>query len=474
MSDLTRLHSAAAPASSVGTSRRTFLGDVSRGGIAAATVGSLVGAAGLKNAHAAGDDEIRVAVIGCGGRGTGATIDALAVPGGNLKVVAMADVFPDRLSIKKQSLLAQEQYKERIDVPEDRSFIGFDAYKQAIDCLRPGDIALFATPPAFRAVHFAYAIEKGVHTFMEKPIAVDGASARRIIELAKRADEKNLKVGVGLMCRHCDRRAELKARLEAGEAGDLVAFRGYRNQTPAHNLDLFPGPGEMPELLWQVRRFHNFLWGSGGIFSDYCIHHIDEVCWMKGAWPVKAEAIGGRHFQGKINDQNFDNYAIEYTFPDGAKFFYQSRVMKDCHQEFGVFGQGSKGAFTISARGHSPAKSAIYKSQRMAADNVLWAAAQPEPNPYRREWEDLVAAIRSGAAYNEAVRGAEASLVTAMGRMAAHVGRPLTYEEALNWEDDLTAGVADFTADSPAPVQADADGKYPVPYPGKYKFEYRS
>lgn len=456
------------------SSRRNFLGDVSRSTLAAATVGSLVGSVGLRNAHAAGDDEIRVAMIGCGGRGTGAAIDALSVPGGNLKVVAMADVFPDRLSIKKQSLMAQEQFKDRIDVPEDRSFIGFDAYKQAIDCLRPGDLALFATPPAFRAAHFAYAIEKGVHTFMEKPIAVDGASARRIIELAKRADEKSLRVGVGLMCRHCDRRNELKGRLEAGEAGELIAFRGYRNQTPGHNLDLAPGHGDMPELLWQVRRFHNFLWGSGGIFSDYCIHHIDEVCWMKGAWPVKAEAIGGRHFQGKINDQNLDNYAIEYTFADGAKFFYQSRLMKDCHQQFGVFGQGSKGAFTISASGHSPARSVIYKSQRMEADNILWAAAQPEPNPYRREWEDLVAAIRSGEVYNEAVRGAEASLVTAMGRMAAHVGRPLTYDEALNWEDDLTAGVADFTADSPAPVQADAEGKYPVPYPGRFKFEYRS
>ncbi len=456
------------------TSRRSFLGGISRGAVATASVGTLLGATGLRNAHAAGDDEIRVAVIGCGGRGTGATIDALSVPGGNLKVVAMADVFPERLSIKKQSLMAQEQFKNRIDVPEDRSFIGFDAYKKAIDCLRPGDIALFATPPAFRALHFGYAIEKGVHTFMEKPVAVDGASAKRIIELAKKADEKNLKVGVGLMCRHCDRRNELKERLVAGEAGDLIAFRGYRNQTPGHNLDLFPGHGAMPELLWQVRRFHNFLWGSGGIFSDYCIHHIDEVCWMKGAWPVKAEAIGGRHFQGKVNDQNFDNYAIEYTFADGAKFFYQSRVMKDCHQQFGVFGQGSKGAFTVSLSGHSPAKSAIYKSQRMEADNVLWAAAQPEPNPYRREWEDLVAAIRSGTAYNEAVRGAEVSLVTAMGRMASHVGRPLTYQEALDWGDDLTAAVADFTSDSPAPVQADADGKYPVPDPGKFKFEYRS
>ena len=453
------------------SNRRAFLGDISRTA-AAASLGSLVAGSGLQNAHAAGGDEIRVAVIGCGGRGTGATVDALTVPGAALKVVALADVFPERLSIKKQSLAAE--FPDRIDVPEERSFIGFEAYKQAIDCLRPGDIALFATPPAFRATHFAYAIEKGVHSFMEKPIAVDGASAKRMIELAGLADAKRLKVGVGLMCRHCDRRQELHDRLQAGEAGELVAFRGYRNHAPGHQMDLFPGHGEMPELLWQVRRFHNFLWASGGIFSDYCIHHIDEVCWMKNAWPVKAEAIGGRHVQAKINDQNLDNYAVEYTFPDGAKFFYQSRIMKDCEQEFGVYGQGSKGAFTISTSGHSPARSAIYKSQRMADDNLLWAAAQPEPNPYRREWEDLVAAIVDDKPYNEVVRGAEASLVTAMGRMATHVGRTVTYDEALEWGDDLTAAVASFTADSPATVMADADGKYPVPYPGRFKFEYRS
>ncbi|MBM4022739.1 MAG: hypothetical protein FJ284_10965 [Planctomycetes bacterium] len=228
----------------------------------------------------------------------------------------------------------------------------------------------------------------------------------------------------------------------------------------------------MPELLWQVRRFHSFLWASGGIFSDYCVHHVDEICWMKGSWPVLAEAVGGRHFRSRIDDQNFDAYAIEYTFADGAKFFYQCRVMKDCQQEFGVFGQGTKGAFTISSRGHSPARSTIYQGQRLEAEQVLWTAEQPEPNPYRREWEHFVAAIRAGEAYNEAVRGAEASLVTAMGRIATHVGRPLTYQEALTWGDDLTAGVAELTADSPAPVVADAEGRYPVPAPGRFRFEY--
>lgn len=195
---------------------------------------------------------------------------------------------------------------------------------------------------------------------------------------------------------------------------------------------------------------------------------------MKDAWPVKAEAIGGRHFQAQINDQNFDSYGVEYTFADGATFFYSGRTMKDCEQKFYVVGQGSKGAFTISERGHSPAKSTIYKSQLRKKDNILWTAAQPEKSPYRIEWEDLVAAILAGTPYNEATRGAEASLVTAMGRFAAHTGRTVTFDEMLACPDDLTAGVDGLTDNSPALVQADASGKYPVPMPGQFTYEYRS
>jgi len=229
----------------------------------------------------------------------------------------------------------------------------------------------------------------------------------------------------------------------------------------------------MSELLWQIRRFHGFLWASGGIFSDYYVHHVDEVCWMKGAWPVKAEGLGGRQIKAKLEDQNFDNYAVEYTFDDGTKFFYSGRSLKNCDQKFGVYGQGTKGAFTISTSGHSPAKPVIYKSQRMEKDNILWTADQPEPNPYRREWEHLVAAIIADEPYNEVVRGAEASLATAMGRFAAHTGREVTFEEMLNCPDDLSAGAELFTADSPAPVLLNTDGAYPVPNPGKFKYEYR-
>jgi predicted dehydrogenase len=452
-----------------GATRRGFLGTTGR--VAAAT--SLAAFAGTMPAvHAAGSDEIRVALIGCGGRGGGAAADALSVPGGNVKLAAMADLFQDSITSRRRSLT--EQFKEQVDVPDERCFTGINAYKQAIDSLRPGDIAIFATPVGFRATHFAYAIEKGVHAFLEKPISIDGPSTKRIIELAAKADAKNLKVGVGLMCRHSEARRELFDRLQNGEAGELIAFHGYREHGPVQPMDLYPGaPENMTELFWQAKRFHSFLWASGGVFSDFYVHHVDEVCWMKNAWPVKVEAIGGRHFRGKLDDQNFDSYGVEWTFADGTKFFYSGRTMKDCEQKFGVFGQGSKGAFAISASGHAPAKSTIYKGQQMAKDNILWTASQPEKNPYRVEWEDLVTAIRSGTNYNEAVRGAEASLVTAMGRFAAHTGRTVTFDEMLNSPDDLTAGVAELTDESPAPLQRNSDGLYPVPMPGRYKFEFR-
>ena len=421
--------------------------------------------------HVAGSDEIPAALVGCGGRGGSAIIDAFDARGGRVKLTAMADVFPERIAAVKRSLL--EQFPDRMDVPDDRTFVGFDAFRLAIDSLPAGGIAIFTTPPAFRAAHFAYAIEKGVHVFMEKPVSIDGPSTKRIIELAPLADAKRLKVAVGLMCRHSDRRRELVERLRDGEAGDLIAFRGYRSHTPPHNLDLAPGPEGMSELMWQVKRFHNFLWASGGVFCDYCIHHIDEVAMMKGAFPVMADAVGGRHYKGKICDQNFDVYSVEYTFEDGVKFFYESRLMNNCRQHFGAYGQGSKGAFTISTSGHSPAKSTIYKSQRMANDNILWTAEQPEPNPYRQEWDHFVEAIIADTPYNEAIRGAEASLATAMGRFSAHVGRPVTFQEMLDCPEDFTAGVEHLTLESPAPIIADAEGRYPVPNPGRTRFELR-
>jgi len=458
--------------------RRSFLGTGL--GLAAATAltnrgraeDSTPAAEPAPGVHPGGDDDIRVALVGCGGRGAGAAADALSVPGGNLKLVAMADIFQSQIDSKRRSL--GEQFKGQVDVPDDRCFVGVTAFRQAIDSLRPGDIVILTTPPAFRGAHFAAAIEKGLHVFMEKPISIDGPSTKRILELSSLADARNCKVAVGLMCRHSEARQELFDRLRNGEAGELLAFRGYREHPPAQPMELAPGaPEGMSELLWQAKRFHGFLWASGGIFSDYYIHQIDEACWMKDAWPVKAEATGGRHFQAALPDQNFDNYAVEYTFADGTKYFYYGRHMKGGETRFGLHGVGSKGAFTISARGHAPAKSAIYTGQDLAKDKVVWAAPQPEVNPYRKEWQDFVAAIRADLPYNEAPRGAEASLVTAMGRFAAHTGQAVTFAEMLDCPDDLAAGVAEFAEDSPAPVLRDEKGRYPVPMPGVFKYEYR-
>ncbi len=174
---------------------------------------------------------------------------------------------------------------EKLDVPEDRRFIGFDGYKKAMDLLKPGDVVILATPPAFRWVHFTYAIEKGLNVFMEKPVTIDGPGSKKMLELAQKSVEKNLKVGVGLMCRHCVARQELHDRIQAGEIGDIILMRAYRMAGPTGSAAALKKPENESELLYQIRNFHAFLWASGGGFSDFLIHNIDECCWMKEAWP---------------------------------------------------------------------------------------------------------------------------------------------------------------------------------------------
>ena len=439
------------------SSRREFLQNTGR--IAAAT--TLAGMA-VPRVHAAEDNTIQVALIGCGGRGTGAAANALSVKTGPMKLVAMADVFEQRLTASHGNL--QKQFADKMDVPADRKFVGFDGYKKAMDCLRPGDVAIFATPPAFRWVHFTYAVEKGINVFMEKPVTVDGPTTRRMIALAAEADKKNLKVGVGLMVRHCRGRQELLARIRDGEIGDLIALRGYRMS--GRSAAVGPNTGELSELLYQIRRFHSFIWASGGVYSDYYIHQIDECSWMKGAWPVQAQALGGRHFRGDAVDQNLDTYAVEYTFPDGTKLFYDGRNITGCHNEFASYAHGSKGCAVITTSGHSPGKVRTFKGQNFAKEDLLWAYPQPEQSPYQLEWEDLTEAIRQDKPYNEAKRGAEASMVASMGRMAAHTGQIITFEQMLACEHEMAPDVDKLTMDSAAPLLAGADGKYPVPQPG--------
>ncbi len=452
-----------------GTSRRDFLMNTTR------TVGvSALAGVALPPVHAAENNTIQLALVGCGGRGTGAATDALSINNGPIKLVAMADVVPKKMSDSYDKL--KTQFADRVDVPPERRFLGYDAFRQAMDSLKSGDVVILGTPPAFRWVQFTLAIDKGLNTFMEKPVSVDGPTTRRMLKLGELSVKKNLKVGVGLMVRHCRARQELLKRIQDGQIGDIVAMRGYRMGQGGGTAG--PKPEGVSELTYQIQRFHAFLWASGGVFSDYYIHQIDECSWMKGAWPVEAHALGGRHYRGDSLDQNFDTYSVQYEFPDGTRLFFDGRNMAGCRDEFASYAHGSKGSAVISSLYHTPGMTRIYKGQKIPRinsrkdlplpedPNLLWAFPQPERSPYLWEWDDLIAAIREDKPYNEVKRGAEASLVASMGRMAAHTGQIVTFDQILNSEHEFAPDVDKLTMDGPPPLRLQADGRYPVPEPG--------
>jgi predicted dehydrogenase len=449
------------------TSRREFLKTTGR--VAAAS--ALAGVA-LPHVHAASGDTIQIAFVGNGGRGTGAVANAFATRNqGPIKLVAMADVFHARQASSYSTL--QRQFPDQVDVPEERRFIGFDAYKKAMDCLKPGDIVILTTPLAFRWVHFTYAIEKGLNVFMEKPLTSDGPTSQKMFKLAEAATAKNLKCGVGLMSRHSRALQELANRVHDGEIGDIVLMRGYRMHGPVGFFSSLPKPQGISELLYQVQRFHSFLWAGGGCFSDFYIHIIDHLCWMKNAWPVKAQAVGGRHYKLSPEgipyvDQNFDSYSVEYTFADGTKFFMDGRCMTGCNDIYSSYLHGTKGYAIASHDGDCGMPSSTYKGLDAVSANRLWVSRVPndQRDPYENEWQELVAAIRNDKPYNEVKRGVEASLTTSMGRMAAHSGQEITWDDMLN-SAEYAPGLDQITMDSPAPLLADAKGDYPKPEPGE-------
>jgi len=409
------------------SSRREFMGNAGR--VATATgVASLA----VPSVHAAEDNTIQVALIGCGGRGTGAAANAMRVNQGPTKLVAMADVFESRVTNSYNNL--KRQCGDQIDVPEERRFVGFDGYKDAMDCLKPGDVAIFTSPLAFRWVHFTYAIEKGLHVFMEKPVTADGPTSRRMIALGEKADAKNLKVGVGLMSRHSRALEELAKRVHDGAIGDIVTMRAYRMSGPVGSAFSDKWPGSPSELLWQIQRFHSFIWAGGGCFNDFYIHVVDHCCWMKNAWPVKAQALGGWCYRGDRVDQNFDSYAVEYIFDDGARLLMDGRCMSGAQNIYNSYLHGTKGSAIASKSGDCGRPSSIYTGQQPDRDKMTWQSETPgdQGNPYQNEWNDLMDAIRSDKPFNETERGVAASLVCSFGRMAAHTGKEITFEQFLN------------------------------------------
>lgn len=441
-------------------SRREFLQGAA--GVAAASL-----LPDLSNVFPGGSDLIQVALVGCGGRGSGAALNALATKSGPIKLVAMADVFADRLNSSYDNV--KRSAGDKMDVPEDRRFLGFDAYKHAMDALRPGDVVILTTPPAFRWVHFQYAIEKKLNVFMEKPVSVDGPTTRKMIALAEKAAAAGLKCGVGLMSRHSKGMMELHDRVQKGQLGDILLMRGYRMHGPAGYSESTVKPDNVSHVEYQIRRFHSFLWASGGLFNDFYIHHIDHLSWMKNAWPVSAQAVGGKHYKengdGKhLVDQNFDAYSVEYTFADGTKMLFDGRCMNGAEGMYASYLHGTKGSAIAARANDCNGPQAIFKNQTMTG-TPKWQSTD-KTNPYQNEWDTLVDAIRNNKPHNEVKRGAEASMVSSMGRMAAHTGRIITFDQILNSDHEFAPDVDKITMDGPAPVMPGADGYYPVPRPG--------
>jgi predicted dehydrogenase len=422
------------------------------------TAASTLAGLALPRCHAAENSTIKLALVGCGGRGTGAVADAFSTTGGPVKLYAMADLFEQRLKGSFNNL--KKRFPDKVDVPPERQFVGFDAYKKAIDCLGAGDVVLLTTHAAFRPLQFEYAVQKGVNVFAEKSFATDAPAARRWLKAAEASERKNLKVGVGFMWRHSAARQETIRRIHDGAIGDVHTLRIYRVHGPVHCP---PRPKDVNELEFQLRHPNSFTWVSSGFFIDWHCHNIDVACWAKGAWPVSAQGFGGRCYKEAGNQ--FDHYTVEYTFADGTKLFAFSRHMNGCWNTYSDYAHGSKGSTVIMETLGQP-KPKIYKGHDMVPANLVWEFGQPDPNPYHAEWQVLLDSIRQDEPHNEARRAGEADVAALMGRMATHTGQYITWDQALNSDFQFVKNIDNMTFETPAPIHEGLDGIYPAPQPG--------
>ncbi|MCF7669916.1 MAG: gfo/Idh/MocA family oxidoreductase [Verrucomicrobia bacterium] len=436
------------------TSRREFI-KVSSKAAAGIALANTVAA----RCHAAEKNTIKIALVGCGGRGTGAAGQALSTKGPT-KLWAMADVFDHRLNTSLKTISAQ--HETQVDVPPERRFIGMDAYKRAIDSLDKGDVVLLTTPPAFRPLHLEYAAQKGVNVFMEKSFAVDAPGIRRVLRAGGVAEEKGLKIAGGLMERHYAPLEEAVAHIHDGMIGKLIMSYAYRMHGP---VGLGTRSPDVSEMAYQIMNYSCFTWLNGSFIVDWLIHNIDVACWAKGALPVSVQGMGGRQAR-KVADQLFDHYGAEYTFPDGTRMLVQGRHIAGCWEYWGDVIHGAEGTALI---GEGIPQPRIYKGHEQTQENLVWQFKDKPPNPYQVEHDLFFDAIRNDRRYNETRRCAESCLAAIMGRMACESGKRITWEEAMNSDLELAPGLDDFTMDSKPPVVPDAEGRYPVAMPGETK-----
>jgi myo-inositol 2-dehydrogenase / D-chiro-inositol 1-dehydrogenase len=442
----------------------------------ATTVGSLGLVGGLAPpVHAAGDDTIKIALIGCGNRGGGALVNALSTKG-PVKLWALADAFSDRIEQcldgvqrglageprRRRTLRAAKRpavkASEKIDVPKERQFVGLNAYRKAIES--GVDIVLLAEPPGFRPQHFEYAIRAGKHVFMEKPVATDPVGIRRVLAAAEEAKKKNLKVGVGLQRRHQPSYHEAIQRIRDDAIGNLVTLRCYWNGgNPAKQP--FPR-GNLSELEYQVRNWYFFSWLSGDHICEQHVHNIDVCNWIKQAHPTEALGLGGRQVRtGKEYGNIFDHHAVEFTYADGTKMFSQCRQIPGCTNQVAESAHGTRGVMNLNAT----------RAEMFVDGKRTWRASGGDSgyknNAYQTEHDALFDAIRNDKPHDEAEYAAFSTMTAILGRMATYSGEIVKWDEAFRSNHSTTTDAEKW--DAAAPVHPGDDGRYAIAVPGVTK-----
>ncbi len=366
-------------------------------------------------------DTVKVALIGCGGRGSGAANQALSTDG-SVKLVAAADVHPDRLNGAISNL--SKAHKDKVDIKKENLFLGFDGYKKAIAM---ADVVILATPPGFRPMQFEEAVRQGKHVFMEKPVCVDAPGFRKVMAAAQEAKKKNLKVGVGLQRHHQAGYLETMKRLHDGAIGDVVAMRAYWNgNTPwvrrRDELEKQYGR-KLTEMEYQLRNWYYFVWLCGDHIAEQHIHNLDVINWVKKGPPVSARGNGGCETRkGKDYGEIFDHHVVEFTYADGSVCFSQCRHQQGCWNDvsesvIGTKGKSDLGRYTITGEN-------------------AWRFKGGGKDAYQQEHDDLFAAIRNDTPFNEAEYGAASSMTSVLGRMATYSGKEITWEQAINSQVD--------------------------------------
>lgn len=398
------------------------------------------------------EGEIKVALVGCGGRGTGAISQALEADP-DVRLVAMADAFGDRAEECLNTLIEKFVDSDKINVNRETIFTGFDAYKQAIDM---ADVIILTTPPAFRPLHFEYAISQGKHVFMEKPVATDVAGIRTVLAAGKEARRKKLNVVVGLQ-RHYQRSYQsIKNKIDRGKIGEIISGQVYWN---SGGVWVRPRETGQTELEYQMRNWYYFNWLCGDHIVEQHIHNIDVANWFIGSTPVSAQGMGGREVRkGKDHGQIFDHHFVEFTYKNGQVVASQCRHQKGCMNRVEEVFQGTRGNVTTNSSHFG-----LIKNKRGKV--VFNHEGENDINPYQQEHNELFSAIKAGDyRMDDTNRGAEATMSAILGRMATYSGEKITWDEAMDFDHKLVPELHSFNDN--APVQPDKEGNYPIPVPG--------